>query len=253
MQMLGNAELLTVAKYWESWADPRLIVLVLNNADLNFVTWEQRATHGDAKFVASQDLPQFPYARYAELLGLHGLRVDDPDEVGPTWAAGLRGSAPGRARGGRQPRRAAAAAAHHLQAGRVDDEGPAQGRPRCRRRRAREHARAACPIGAGGRRPRPPEPPSRRRAAGLVSGGQRVPGGRSAAVQRRIPRYVVSRRRVVPGLDPLPRARACGAGAARGRAVGGIRLWVFGGVGELRGETPSAGAEFRIAAAGPSS
>ena len=93
MQMNGNAELLTVAKYWRRWADPRLVVLVLNNADLNFVTWEQRATHGDAKFEASQDLPEFPYARYAELLDLRGIRVDDPAEVSHAWRDAL--TAPG--------------------------------------------------------------------------------------------------------------------------------------------------------------
>jgi pyruvate dehydrogenase (quinone) len=61
MQMLGNAELLTAAKYWRRWVDPRLIVLVLNNGELNFVTWEQRVSIGDAKFTASQELPDFPY------------------------------------------------------------------------------------------------------------------------------------------------------------------------------------------------
>ena len=94
MQMLGNSELLTIAKYWESWEDPRLVVLVLNNADLNFVTWEQRATHGDAKFAASQDLPAFPYAQYAELLDLRGIRVDRPGDVGPAWYAALEADRP---------------------------------------------------------------------------------------------------------------------------------------------------------------
>jgi pyruvate dehydrogenase (quinone) len=94
MQMNGNSELITVAKYWREWADPRLVVLVLNNADLNFVTWEQRATHGDAKFAASQDLPDFPYARYAGLLDLKGIRVDAPDEVGPAWREALGADRP---------------------------------------------------------------------------------------------------------------------------------------------------------------
>jgi len=85
MQMLGNAELLTAAKYWRRWVDPRLIVLVLNNGELNFVTWEQRVSIGDAKFTASQELPDFPYARYAELLGFTGIRVDSPDDVGDAW------------------------------------------------------------------------------------------------------------------------------------------------------------------------
>jgi pyruvate dehydrogenase (quinone) len=85
MQMNGIAELITAAKYWRRWEDPRLIVLVLNNRDLNFVTWEQRATEGDPKFEASQDLPDVPYARWAEMLGFKGIRVEDPDEVAGAW------------------------------------------------------------------------------------------------------------------------------------------------------------------------
>src|SRR5579872_3257039 len=73
MQMNGLAELITVAKYWERWRDPRLVVLVLNNRDLNQVTWEQRAMEGDPRYAASQSIPDFPYARYAELLGLRGV------------------------------------------------------------------------------------------------------------------------------------------------------------------------------------
>jgi pyruvate dehydrogenase (quinone) len=85
MQMNGLNELITIAKYWERWSDPRLVVLVLNNRDLNMVTWEQRALEGDPKFQASQEIPDFPYARFAELLGLRGVRVDSPDEVGDAW------------------------------------------------------------------------------------------------------------------------------------------------------------------------
>ncbi len=85
MQMNGINELITISKYWQRWADPRLVVLVLNNRDLNMVTWEQRALEGDPKFEASQELPDFPYARYAELLGLRGIRVDSPEAVGPAW------------------------------------------------------------------------------------------------------------------------------------------------------------------------
>ncbi|HVR61938.1 MAG TPA: thiamine pyrophosphate-requiring protein [Polyangia bacterium] len=85
MQMNGNSELLTVAKYWREWSDPRLVVLVLNNRDLNMVTWEQRAMSGDPKLAASQDLPDFPYARYAELLGLRGIRVERPEQIAPAW------------------------------------------------------------------------------------------------------------------------------------------------------------------------
>jgi pyruvate dehydrogenase (quinone) len=85
MQMNGISELITAAKYWRRWEDPRLIVLVLNNRDLSFVTWEQRATAGDPKFEASQELPDVPYAGWAESLGLKGIRVDDPDDVAEAW------------------------------------------------------------------------------------------------------------------------------------------------------------------------
>ena len=89
MQMNGINELITIAKYHERWPDQRLIVLVLNNRDLNQVTWEQRAMSGDPKFEGSQDLPDFPYARYAELLGLKGIRVERPDQVGSAWDEAL--------------------------------------------------------------------------------------------------------------------------------------------------------------------
>ncbi|MBP1150121.1 MULTISPECIES: thiamine pyrophosphate-requiring protein [unclassified Methylocaldum] len=85
MQMNGNAELVTVEKYWKEWRDPRFIVLVLNNRDLNQVTWEQRALAGDPKYEASQDVPDFPYARYAESLGFMGLKVDKPEDIAPAW------------------------------------------------------------------------------------------------------------------------------------------------------------------------
>ena len=94
MQMSGNGELVTIAKYWERWSDPRLIVLVLNNRDLNQVTWEQRAVAGDAKFEAAQGLPDFPYARYADLIGLRGIRVETPDEIVPAWDAALSADRP---------------------------------------------------------------------------------------------------------------------------------------------------------------
>ena len=94
MQMNGNGELVTVAKYWERWSDPRLIVLVLNNHDLNQVTWEQRAVEGDPKFEAAQGLPDFPYAAYADLIGLRGIRVQTPEEIGPAWDAALSADRP---------------------------------------------------------------------------------------------------------------------------------------------------------------
>jgi pyruvate dehydrogenase (quinone) len=85
MQMNGNSELVTAARHWREWKDPRLIVLVLNNRDLNQVTWEMRVLAGEPKLKASQDLPDFPYAAYAESLGLKGIRVDKPELVGQAW------------------------------------------------------------------------------------------------------------------------------------------------------------------------
>jgi pyruvate dehydrogenase (quinone) len=85
MQMTGNMELVTVAKYWREWKDPRLVILVLNNQDLNQVTWEMRAFMGEPKYAASQDLPDFPYARYAESLGLRGMRIERPEALAQAW------------------------------------------------------------------------------------------------------------------------------------------------------------------------
>jgi len=85
MQMNGLNELITVAKYWREWEDPRLVVLVLNNGDLNLVTWEQQVLSGDPTFSPSQDLPNISYAGFAESLGLIGRRVDSPNDVGQVW------------------------------------------------------------------------------------------------------------------------------------------------------------------------
>ncbi|MCW3067333.1 MAG: thiamine pyrophosphate-requiring protein [Solirubrobacterales bacterium] len=94
MQMNGINELITIAKYRDRWVDQRLVVLVLNNRDLNQVTWEQRAMSGDPKVLATQVLPDFPYARYAELVGLKGIRVDAPEQVGPAWDEALAADRP---------------------------------------------------------------------------------------------------------------------------------------------------------------
>jgi len=93
-QMNGMNEMLTIAKYHDRWSDQRLIVLVLHNNDLNQVTWEQRVMEGDPKFEVSQDIPDFPYARYAELIGLRGIRVDDPEHVGAAWDEALAADRP---------------------------------------------------------------------------------------------------------------------------------------------------------------
>ena len=93
-QMNGMNEMITIAKYWKEWSDPRLLVCILNNRDLNMVTWEQRVLAGDPKFEASQDLPNIGYAKYAESLGLKGIRVDSPDRIGPAWDAALSADRP---------------------------------------------------------------------------------------------------------------------------------------------------------------
>ncbi|MFL5344554.1 MAG: thiamine pyrophosphate-requiring protein [Hyalangium sp.] len=94
MQMNGNGELVTVAKYWKEWKDPRFIILVLNNRDLNQVTWEQRVLAGDPKLPVTQDLPDFPYAKYAESLGLKGIRVDKPEQLARAWDEALSADRP---------------------------------------------------------------------------------------------------------------------------------------------------------------
>jgi pyruvate dehydrogenase (quinone) len=94
MQMNGNSELVTIADYWKRWSDPRLIVLVLNNRDLNMVTWEQRVLAGDPKFDAAQHVPDFPYARYAKMLGLKGIRVERPEQIAPAWDEALSARQP---------------------------------------------------------------------------------------------------------------------------------------------------------------
>jgi len=94
MQMNGMAELITIAKYRHQWSDPRLVVMVLNNGDLNQVTWEQRAMAGDPKFSASQDLPYVPFAKFAELIGLRGISVDKPERIGAAWDEALASDRP---------------------------------------------------------------------------------------------------------------------------------------------------------------
>jgi pyruvate dehydrogenase (quinone) len=94
MQMNGIAELITVAGLWRDWPDPRFVVCVLHNQDLAEVTWEMREMEGDPRFDASQRLPTFPYAGYADLLGLRGIRVDDPAGVGAAWDAALSADRP---------------------------------------------------------------------------------------------------------------------------------------------------------------
>jgi pyruvate dehydrogenase (quinone) len=94
MQMLGINALIDIAHYASRWSDQRLVICVLNNRDLNQVTWEQRVMSGDPKLDASQVLPNFDYAGYARTLGLHGARVEDPAQIGQAWDAALGAGRP---------------------------------------------------------------------------------------------------------------------------------------------------------------
>ena len=94
MQMNNMAELITVEKYWRRWTDPRLVVCVFNNEDLNQVTWEQRVMNGNPRFDASQDIPDVRYSSFAELIGLKGIFVDDPERLGDAWEEALAADRP---------------------------------------------------------------------------------------------------------------------------------------------------------------
>jgi pyruvate dehydrogenase (quinone) len=94
MLMNGINEVVTIANYWKKWSDPRLIIMVLANRDLNQVTWEQRVMAGDPKYECSQKVPTFEFARYAEMLGLTGIRIDQPEQIVPAWEQALSASRP---------------------------------------------------------------------------------------------------------------------------------------------------------------
>ena len=94
MQMNNMAELITIAKYCDRWPDKRLIVCVFNNEDLNEVTWEQRVMNGNPRFAASQDIPDVRYSKFAEMIGLKGIFVDDPDRLAGAWQEALLADRP---------------------------------------------------------------------------------------------------------------------------------------------------------------
>ncbi len=94
MQMNGLAELITIKRYWEQWSDPRLIIAVLHNDDLNQVTWEMRAMAGAPKFVESQSLPDIDYAEFAASLGLQAIAIDKPGDIAPAWDNALSANRP---------------------------------------------------------------------------------------------------------------------------------------------------------------
>ncbi|MEQ7004851.1 thiamine pyrophosphate-requiring protein [Actinopolymorpha sp. B17G11] len=94
MQMNGLAELITLAKYYELWADPRCVICVLHNNDLNQVTWELRAMGGAPKFEESQTIPDISYADIARGFGLEAVTVDSPDDLGAAWERCLQADRP---------------------------------------------------------------------------------------------------------------------------------------------------------------
>ena len=94
MQMNGINELITVHRYWKKWSDPRIIFFVLNNQDLNQVTWEQRILAGAPRNMETQPLPNFPYAQFGETLGFKGIRVNSPDQIEDAWRQAINADRP---------------------------------------------------------------------------------------------------------------------------------------------------------------
>jgi pyruvate dehydrogenase (quinone) len=88
------AELITISRYWEQWEDPRLVVVVLHNNDLNQVTWEMRAMTGVPKFADSQEIPDVSYAAFAKEVGLEAMTVTKPEEVAGAWDRALAAGRP---------------------------------------------------------------------------------------------------------------------------------------------------------------
>ncbi|MBB5915384.1 pyruvate dehydrogenase (quinone) [Nocardia transvalensis] len=94
MQMNGLAELLTITRYRDRWTDPRLVVCVFHNNDLNQVTWELRSMGGAPKFEESQSLPETSYAATARAFGVDAIEVDDPDDLPGAWERALSADRP---------------------------------------------------------------------------------------------------------------------------------------------------------------
>jgi pyruvate dehydrogenase (quinone) len=94
MQMNGLAELITIKRYWQEWGDPRLVIAVLHNNDLNQVTWEMRSLQGAPKFPDSQTLPEVDYAGFARSVGLGAITVREPDALASAWETALAADRP---------------------------------------------------------------------------------------------------------------------------------------------------------------
>ncbi|MEH1167376.1 thiamine pyrophosphate-binding protein [Micromonospora sp. CPCC 205539] len=89
MQRNGLAELVTISHHWPEWRDPRLVVLVLNNRDQSGTgAGRQPSTDPSRRRI------DVPYAGWARLLGLHGVRVDRPELVGAAWDEALAADRP---------------------------------------------------------------------------------------------------------------------------------------------------------------
>jgi pyruvate dehydrogenase (quinone) len=94
-QMNGMNELITVKRYADRFeGKPALVFCVFKNQDLNQVTWEQRALTGDPKYPGTQWIPDFPHARFAELVGVKGISCEDPDSLGGAWDEALATKGP---------------------------------------------------------------------------------------------------------------------------------------------------------------
>jgi pyruvate dehydrogenase (quinone) len=49
---------------------------------------------GDPKFNASQQIPDVPYHRFAEMIGLRGIYVENPDRLASAWEEALAADRP---------------------------------------------------------------------------------------------------------------------------------------------------------------
>ena len=193
------AELITVAKYWRDWADHRFIICVFNNEDLNQVTWKQRVMEGDPKFEASQNIPDVSYHRFAKLMGLTGLFVDRPKNLGPGWDEALASDVPFCLKSRGIPK-SADAPASDIRAGQESDDDAGEWRSQRGGRHSR-HGAAGFEFGPSAET----RMIRRHRAEGWRAGrtGRTWSAGR---VEQLFPVLVVTKsRRFVPAIDLIRR------------------------------------------------